>query len=133
MDAEPRDYPGVWYGVGTALEAFTAGGLGGLDLLQTMYKEWSFFQALIENVELDVAKADMGIAALYAGLVTDDRLRDEIFEVDAGRTCARLPADLRDHRGRLNCCEHSPVMQRSIERRKSVRRPPQLHSGCRAA
>ncbi len=105
-----------WYGVGTALEAFTAGGLGGLDLLQTMYKEWSFFQALIENVELDVAKADMGIAALYAGLVTDDRLRDEIFEsmrAEHARAYQQICAIM----GQTELLEHSPVMQRSIERR----------------
>jgi phosphoenolpyruvate carboxylase len=105
-----------WYGVGTALETFCMGGHGGLDLLQTMYRDWSFFQALIENVELDVAKADMGIAELYAGLVTDARLRDEIFEsmrAEHQRACEQICAIM----GQSELLEHSPVMQRSIERR----------------
>lgn len=105
-----------WYGVGTALESFCAAGTNGLDLLRTMYRDWSFFQALIENVELDVAKADMGIAALYADLVTDAHLRDTIFESmreEHGRACAQICAIM----GQSELLEHSPVMQRSIERR----------------
>ena len=105
-----------WYGVGTALEAFTAGGHGGIDLLQTMYKDWSFFQALIENVELDVAKADMGIAGLYAELVPDERLRDELYQsmrAEHARAYQQICAIM----GQRELLEHSPVMQRSFERR----------------
>ena len=34
-----------------------------------MYTEWSFFRATLNNAELALAKADMGIAGEYAGLV----------------------------------------------------------------
>jgi phosphoenolpyruvate carboxylase len=61
-----------WFGLGTALEQFVDE--NGLDLLQAMYNEWPFFTALIENVQLDVAKADMGIAELYASMVKDELL-----------------------------------------------------------
>ena len=45
-----------------------------------MYAEWPFFKALMENAQLDLAKADMGIAELYASLVTGcEALRDRIF------------------------------------------------------
>jgi phosphoenolpyruvate carboxylase len=68
-----------WYGVGKALQSYSEAHEDGMTTLKTMYQEWSFFRALIENVQLDVAKADMGIAELYAGLVPDEALRDRIF------------------------------------------------------
>ena len=44
-----------------------------------MYRDWSFFNALIDNAQLDVAKADMGIAELYASLVEPIELRERFF------------------------------------------------------
>ncbi len=105
-----------WFGVGTALDAFCREHDGGLELLRTMYHEWPFFQALIENVELDLAKADMGIASLYASLVTEDALRHEIFsKMSAEHTlaCHQVSAILNQR----ELLDHSPVLQRSIERR----------------
>jgi len=105
-----------WYGVGTALESFCAGANDGLNTLRTMFKEWSFFRQLIENCELDLAKADMGIAELYASLVTDDALREQIFsrmrsehQLACDHVCAIL--------GQRTLLEHAPIMQRSIGRR----------------
>ncbi|MFN8531224.1 MAG: phosphoenolpyruvate carboxylase [Anaerolineae bacterium] len=105
-----------WFGVGTAIENFCAGANDGLTMLRTMYKEWSFFRALIENCELDLAKADMGIAELYASLVTDEPLRDLIFSrmkeehaLARQHVCAVMEQD--------ELLVHAPVMQRSIERR----------------
>ena len=105
-----------WFGIGTALDSFCVSGGGGLDLLRTMYREWTFFQALVENVELDLAKADMGIAALYADLVSDERLRDDIFQTMRGEH-ARAKAQICAILQQDDLLEHSPVMQRSIERR----------------
>lgn len=103
-----------WFGVGSALEQFERA--RGLDLLRTMYHEWPFFHALIENVQLDVAKADMGIAELYASLVTDERIRSAIFgqiRAEHERTCRTLSAVL----GQAELLDNSPVIKRSIERR----------------
>ena len=68
-----------WFGLGTAFEAYARQHEGGLRLLQDMYRSWSFFRALIDNAQLDVAKADMGIAALYASLVEPPSLRGDFF------------------------------------------------------
>ena len=105
-----------WFGVGTALEAFCKDNESGLDLLRAMYREWTFFEALVENVELDIAKADMGIAGLYASLVNDDTLRETIFsQMQAEHARAR------DYicriTGQTQLLEHIPVLQVSIERR----------------
>lgn len=63
-----------WYGVGQALDGFADKGL-----LRTMAQGWPFFQALLGNMEMVLAKSDMGIARHYAGLVPDEALRDHVF------------------------------------------------------
>jgi phosphoenolpyruvate carboxylase len=105
-----------WYGVGTALEKFCASHPEGLALLREMYHNWTFFRALIENTELDVAKADMGIAGLYASLVKDEALRERIFgEIVAEheRACVQIRAVTEEN----ELLERQRVLQRSIDRR----------------
>lgn len=103
-----------WYGVGTALRSYTD--QHGWAMLKQMYAEWPFFRALLENVEFDLAKADIGIARIYAALVNDTTLRDHIFseieqEYSRAVECVGL---LTDHAAPL---DGSPVIKRSIERR----------------
>jgi phosphoenolpyruvate carboxylase len=68
-----------WYGIGTAFQQFCQSHEHGLATLQQMYQEWIFFSTVVDNAQLDVAKADMGIAALYASLVEDTAIREQIF------------------------------------------------------
>ncbi|WP_373489248.1 phosphoenolpyruvate carboxylase, partial [Blastomonas sp.] len=69
-----------WYGVGEALNGFADKGL-----LKAMAERWPFFQALLGNMEMVLAKSDMGLARHYAGLVTDEGLRDHVFgTIEAG-------------------------------------------------
>ncbi len=108
-----------WYGVGQALAAFCGEDdpeCDGLPTLQAMYRDWPFFQALVDNVELDLAKADMGIAALYAALVADVDLRRRIFgriEAEHARACRYVNRII----GQEVLLDHAPVLQHSIERR----------------
>jgi phosphoenolpyruvate carboxylase len=68
-----------WYGLGTALRAFADGAPENRSRLRAMYGEWPFFQALIDNAAMALAKADMAIAREYAARVADRRLAGEIF------------------------------------------------------
>ncbi len=68
-----------WFGLGTAFKTYIEEEADGLALLREMYQNWSFFNAVIDNAQLDVAKADMGIAELYASLVEPEALREEFF------------------------------------------------------
>jgi phosphoenolpyruvate carboxylase len=105
-----------WYGVGHAFETFIQREKNGLQILKDMYRQWSFFKALIENVQLDVAKADMGITQLYASLVKDEKLREKVFEqmkTEHERTY-RMICQITDQKELLSA---APIMQRSIERR----------------
>ncbi len=63
-----------WYGLGHAMEAYPDKGL-----LREMLHAWPFFRATIDNLEMVLAKSDMAIAELYAGLVEDVELRDANF------------------------------------------------------
>ncbi|MDT9599949.1 phosphoenolpyruvate carboxylase [Sphingosinicella rhizophila] len=63
-----------WYGVGQGLDAF-----GDIGLLREMTEAWPFFRTTLQNLEMVLAKSDMGIAARYAELVEDAALRDAIF------------------------------------------------------
>ena len=68
-----------WFGLGTAFKTYIEEESNGARTLREMYGSWSFFNALIDNAQLDVAKADMGIAELYASLVEPAELRQRFF------------------------------------------------------
>ena len=69
-----------WYGLGSAVEAFLArrGDKGQL-LLAEMWLQWPFFRAMLSNLEMLLAKADLSVAARYKELVPDQALAEEIF------------------------------------------------------
>jgi phosphoenolpyruvate carboxylase len=70
----------AWYGFGSAVAAFTAAHPDdGMALLQTMAKDWPFFQTLLSNMDMVLAKSDIGIASRYKDLVEDKELRATIF------------------------------------------------------
>ena len=50
-----------------------------LSLLQSMYREWPFFAALLSNLDMVLAKTDLHIAERYVELVPDVALGQRIF------------------------------------------------------
>jgi phosphoenolpyruvate carboxylase len=69
----------AYFGVGHAIERFIATHPDGLNLLQQMTTNFPLFLDIVRNVEMALAKADFGIAKLYASLVEDEALRDRVF------------------------------------------------------
>ncbi len=70
----------AYFGVGHALEAYTnVHAEDGLQTLRKMMRSFPLFLDMIRNVEMALAKADFGIARLYASLVTDAVLRERVF------------------------------------------------------
>jgi phosphoenolpyruvate carboxylase len=55
-----------WYGLGSGLETGIAE--LGLDGMREMAREWPFFETLLEDAEMVLAKSDLGIAARYSQL-----------------------------------------------------------------
>jgi phosphoenolpyruvate carboxylase len=69
----------AWYGVGHGLRSFAEKGRGHEKLLRNMFEKFALFTDLIRNVELGMAKADLHIARVYAGLVKNAALRTRVF------------------------------------------------------
>jgi phosphoenolpyruvate carboxylase len=89
-----------------------AHGDAGLEAIARLSRDWPFLSSLIDNAEMSLAKADMGVARLYAALATgagDDR-RWAAIEAEYGRTVS-LIARLTGHERLL---DGSPVLQRSV-------------------
>ena len=63
----------AWLGVGAGLAAAP------VDELRRLYREWPFFAALVESVEMSLAKSSMGIAEHYLELVDDEALGARMF------------------------------------------------------
>lgn len=106
-----------WYGFGEAVQAFLqANPDTGLPLLQEMVRDWPFFSTLLSNMEMVLAKSDLGIASRYAGLVKDETLRKTIFERISAGHAATLAA-LKSICGRTELLEDNPLLKRSIRNR----------------
>jgi phosphoenolpyruvate carboxylase len=103
-----------WYGVGSAFEKFGARP-GGADLLAEMYKRWPFFRAVVENVEMVLAKSDMGIAERYAELA-DPESRTVVWgKIRAEH--ARTAQWIKRIQGTRHLLDGNPALKRSIQLR----------------
>ncbi len=100
-----------WYGVGQALAGFADQAL-----LREMAARWPFFRATLDNLEMVLAKSDMELAALYAGLVEDRALADRVF--GQIRASWRTTHDaLLALTGQSRLLEHHPALDASIRLR----------------
>jgi len=106
------NFPG-WFGLGTALEAVLKRGPAAVKLLREMHANWTFFQTLIDNAQLTMRKADMTIAAMYAGLVTNPKIRRRVrglLETEFERTERAILAIA----GGRQLLAAEPVLRKSI-------------------
>ncbi|MGZ9586666.1 phosphoenolpyruvate carboxylase [Paenibacillus marinisediminis] len=69
----------AWYAAGTALQKFYDNKPEKLAELREMYAQFSFFQSLIDNLQMALAKADLNIAKEYAAMIKDTEIRERIF------------------------------------------------------
>ena len=105
----------AWYGCGAAFHAY---GLEGerLAWLRRLYAEWPFFRALLENLEMTLAKSSFEIAEAYVSLVPDERRAGAVLgalsaehERTVDAVLAIVEAD--------ELLDRHPVVQRSIRLR----------------
>ena len=83
----------------------------GMALLQAMYREWPFFQTLLSNMDMVLAKSNIAIASRYAELVED-----------AGAARRDLPAPARRMAGLDRaCCSPSPASKTLLEQQPAAR------------
>jgi phosphoenolpyruvate carboxylase len=102
-----------WYGLGSAIDAYRAAhGDTGMREIARLYRSWPFLASVIDNAEMILAKADMGIGRRYASLArgVDADRRWTTIEAEFHRTVSWL---LRIT-GRERLLDGAPVLQRSI-------------------
>jgi len=105
----------AWFGCGAALHAY---GLEGerLTWLRRLYAEWPFFRALLENLEMTLAKSSFEIAEAYVSLVPDSAEPQRFWETlsaEHERTIAAVLAIVEAD----ELLDRHPVVQRAIRLR----------------
>ena len=114
--AQARHTLPAWYGLGTALADWVGDDPQRMAQLQAMYREWPFFRALLSNTQMSLFKADMGIAAEYAGLCHDPDVAERVYRMVAeehGRAVAKV-LEVGQASGLL---EETPALAQSLARR----------------
>jgi len=102
-----------WYGTGAAIEGWIGGDDERLSVLQELYRDWPFFRTVLSNMAQVLAKSDMGLAARYAELVGDTRLRERVF----GMIRAEHERTIRMHglvTGQDDLLADNPALARSV-------------------
>ena len=115
----------AWFGVGYALERFAGRDPGNQSILCQMMQQFPLFSDLVRNVELAMAKADVTIARLYAGLVTDDGVRERVWR-KLSEEFARTERWILAASGQARLLETNPVLSRSIRLRNPYVDPMSL-------
>ncbi len=105
-----------WYGFGSAVEGWVEREGRPLEVLRTMYARWPFFRTLLSNIDMVLAKTDLGIASRYAELVQDAALRARVFGMIESEW-HRTRTWLRAITGRTEFLEDNPTLARSIRNR----------------
>jgi len=110
-----------WCGFGSAVLSFlgqegTPEHAQGLTLLKRMHKQWPFFRTVLSNLDMVLAKTDLGIAERYVELVEDKKLGKKIFtavkaEFERTQTALSLIT------GEASRLATNPALARSIEHR----------------
>ncbi len=90
-----------------------------------MYAEFPLFSDLVGNVEIALAKADLGIARLYSELVADVALRDRVFGL-VSEEFNRTERVILEVSGQSVLLERTPVLARSIRLRNPYVDPMSL-------
>ena len=111
-----QSVPG-FYGFGSAVRAYLAPARAKrLRRLRAMYRRWPFFRSVVDKLDMVLAKIDLGIAARYAGLVPDRKLRRAVFD--------RIAREHDDTRaaffaitGTRELLEGNPALARSLRNR----------------
>jgi len=122
---QSRQLVPAYFGVGHALQQYVEQNPDGLAQLQTMARDFPLFLDIIRNVEVALAKADFGIARLYAALVEDEALRNRVFTTleEEFNLTHRMILQITQQSRLL---ETNPVLERSIRLRNPYVDPMSL-------
>jgi len=106
----------AWYAAGTAFANFVNGDPKRLETLRTMYREYSFFATLVDNLQMALGKADLMIARQYAGMIGDETVKKRIF-TQIEEEYAKTKEMILTITGQEDILDNVPVIQESIRLR----------------
>jgi len=114
--AQSRTTLPAWYGIGSALSEFIDGKEENLKKLQEMNANWPYFNAMLNNTQMALLKADMSTAKEYSELCEDKNIEKQVFSMilkEHERTVKNILA--------ITCqsaiLEDTPTLALSLERR----------------
>jgi len=106
----------AWYAAGTGLYSYYQGKEERLQDLRDMYNNWSFFQSLIDNLQMALSKADLTIATEYAAMVKDEDAKKRILDAITQEHDLTTELILKIT-GQNDILDNVPVIQESIRLR----------------
>jgi phosphoenolpyruvate carboxylase len=105
------ELPG-WFGLGSALDAYgRAHGDAGIAALARLYPRWPFLASLLDNAELALARADLGVGRQYAALAGS---AGTVHWATIEQEYARTTAWLGRISGRARLLDDQPELRRRL-------------------
>ena len=111
-----------WFGVGAGLRAAIDDGRA--EVLAEMFERWPFFRTFLGNVEMTLAKTDLGIARRYVEALTAPADQGPLGHIE-GEHEETLVSLLRVS-GEAHLLEHRPLLRRTLQVRDDYLRPMHL-------
>ncbi len=100
-----------WFGVGTGLQQAQA--MAGEAVIADMFRSWGFFRALISNVEMALAKTDLGITRRYVQRLVEPSVH-YVFDMIADEY-ERTVAEVLRVVGAGSLLERQPILKRTLD------------------
>jgi len=111
-----------WYGMGSALEWFGSQSVQNQTLLQQMYRQWSFFRMVVDNAQLELVRAHLPTARLYASRVKPPEVGERLHQLIEQEYHRTVQWVLRIT-GQTELMQNAKMVQRTVQLRNPATIP----------